>query len=183
MHICLSNKMTTWSNGMSLVCKPGDCKFEPCCWMKFFFIFLCILRFLGLLGGLGVRKHPQNSLFTSSCLIHETSISVSSSLSCLSPIFADWRKLAEHSLKITFVKFYLVKKHQKCYIFEFPRSNSKIKLWGYPHIQPVPPTPLPCPQVSKSNYNHSWPVCLIMYATNVCKNCFNIILTNAGAKL
>ena len=48
------------------------------CW-----VFFQYLGVYGSPGGLGVRKHPKNSLFTSSRLTHETSCAVSSSLNCL----------------------------------------------------------------------------------------------------
>ena len=55
--------------------------------------------------------------------------------------------------KITFLKFYLVRKLQKLDFFNFPRSNLKIKLEGSTHIQPVPPIQLPCSQIPMTIYN------------------------------
>ena len=113
-----------------------------------------ILKFFWDPEGEGVRVLVKNGLFTSFCLTHETSISVSSSLSCLCSIFADWRKLAEVIQIIYIVLFYEVKKPEKFDYSKFPRSNSKIKLWWSTHIKPVPPMPAPHPQVSTPIYFH-----------------------------
>ena len=55
--------------------------------------------------------------------------------------------------------FYVVKKSKKFDYSKIPSSNSKIKLQWSTHTKPVPPTPLPCPQVLMIIYNRFWLVC------------------------
>ena len=68
----------------------------------------------------------------------------------------DLRKPAELSQIFCFTLFYVVKKCLKFNYSKFPRSKSKIKLLWSTHIKPVPPRPLPYPQVPMIIYNYSW---------------------------
>ena len=59
------------------------------------------------------------------------------------------QKVAEISLKLTYVVCYVVKKPSTLNHLEIPREKSKTFLLGYTHIKPMPPTPLVYPQMLK----------------------------------
>ena len=73
-----------------------------------------------------VQKHPKNGHFTSACLAHGTFFVLSGSLSYITPIFADWRRLAEVHEIICFIIFYLLQNVQNLNIskFEFFKISS-----------------------------------------------------------
>ena len=74
----------------------------------------------------------------------------------------DLRKPAELSQIFHFTLFYVVKKCWKLNYSKFPRLKSKIKLLWSTHIKPVPPRPLPHPQVLTTIYNHFWLVWMFL---------------------
>ena len=116
-------------------------------------IFLQSMGFLGL----GVRKYLKNGLFTSLCLIHETSLFKISFKSCLGSFFwfgGSWRNIVRSFSFCCPSMLNWVRKSKIANVSNFPRANSEISYEGSTHIKPVTPIQLPCSQLPMTIYNH-----------------------------
>ena len=133
-----------------------------------------------------------NGYFSTPFNTHGTYFSYTLMFSIICPVNAVRRKVAEHVYNHWFVVGYVMKNIKNWACLKIPRGIPKTFILGYIHIKPVPPTPLPYPQVSMTIYVRFWLVCktkgrkylnsyiFLLRAELKCTNKFSLTGRSAG---